>query len=149
VAAEVRTGGDRAMGHDWGGNIGLDEHAVRQGRVGGLVLFRGQRVQDGSINPQRANRRPSGGWRGSRGNTPGGVGVLITLGRNACEKRAARSVVGVAVSAWRTITSGRLIRGGSTLRAWSSPTSRDFGMDEAAPFAVGARSGDPESLRKR
>jgi hypothetical protein len=41
---------------------------------------------------------------------------------------------------------GRLSRRGSTLGACSSASGRDFGMDEAAPFAVGARSGDPESL---
>jgi len=67
VTTKVRAGRDGAMGHDWSGNVGLDEHAVRQGGVGGLVLLRGQGVQDGSINSQRAHRRSSGssgGWRG-------------------------------------------------------------------------------------
>ena len=71
---------------------------------------------------------------------------MITLGRDASEERTARSVVRVAVSARRTIASRRLSGWRSALRAWSSSASRDFSMDEAAPFAVGARSGDPESL---
>jgi len=29
VTAKVGTGRDRSMGHDWSGDIGLDEHAVR------------------------------------------------------------------------------------------------------------------------
>jgi len=139
VTAKVWTGRDGAMGHDWSGNVGLDEHAVRQGGVGGLVLLRGKGVQDGGINPQRAHwrsSRGSGRWR-SRGNTSGGVDILIALGGDASEERAAGSFVGVTVSARRTITSRRLSRRGSTLRAWSS-ASRDFGVDEAAPFAVGA-----------
>lgn len=149
MAAKVRTGRDRAMSHDWGGNIGLNEHAVSQGGVGGFVLLRSQGVQDRSINSQRAHRRSSirdGGWRGSRINTPSGVSILVALGGDASEERASGSVVGIAVSARRSIASCRLSRRGSALRAWSSSPSRDFGMDEAAPFTIGARSGDPEGL---
>jgi len=148
VTTKIRTGRDRAMGHDWSGNIGLDEHAVRQGGVGGLILLRGQGIQDGGINPQRAHwrsSRGSGGWRGSRGNASGGVDILIALGGDASEERTSGSFVGVTVGARRTIASRRLSRRGSTLRAWPS-ASRDFGVDEAAPFAVGARSRHPESL---
>ena len=151
MATKVRTGGDGAVGHDWSGNVGLDEHAVRQGGVGRLILLRRQGVQDGSIDSQRAHRRPScinGGWRGSRINASSGVGILIAFSGDASEERASRSVVGVAVGARRTIASGRLGRRGSTLRSWSSSASRDLSVDEAAPFAVGARSGDPEGLHE-
>ena len=150
VATKVRTGGDGAMGHDWSGNVGLDEHPVRQGRVSGLVLLRGQGVQDGSINSQGTHRRSSGidgGWRGSRVNASSGVGIPIALCGDASKERTARSIIGVAVSARRTIASSGLRRRGSALRTWSS-TSRNFGMDETAPFAVGAGSGDPESLEE-
>ena len=101
VTAEIRTGGDRTMGHDWGRNVRLDEHAVRQRGVGGLVLLRGQGIQDGSINSQGTYRGPSGGGgrRGSRVDTSGRVGILITFGGDASEKGASRSIVGVAVRA--------------------------------------------------
>lgn len=148
VATKVRTGRDRAVGHDRSGNISLDKHPVCQSGVGRLVLLRSQGVQDGSINSQRSHRRSSasdGRWGRSRSNTPSGIGVLIALGGDASEERASRSIVGVAVSARRTVASGRLGRRGSALGARSS-TIRDFGVDEAAPFAIGARSGDPEGL---
>jgi hypothetical protein len=101
VTTKVRTGRDGAMGHDWSGNVSLDKHAVRQSGVGGLVLLRGQGVQDGSINSQRSHGRSSsaGRWGRSRSNTSSGVGVLITLGGDASEERASRSIVRVAVSA--------------------------------------------------
>lgn len=148
VTTKVRAGGDRAMGHDWSGNVGLDEHAIRQGGVGGLILLGGQGVQDGSINSQRAHRGPSGGnggWRGSRVNTSSGIGILIAFCRDTGEERAPRSVIGVAVSARRAVPTGRLSGRRSALRAGPS-ASRNFGMNEAAPFAVGTRSGDPEGL---
>ena len=149
MTTKVRTGRDGAMGHDRSGNICLDEHAVRQGGVGRLVLFSGPGVQEGSINSQGAHRRSSGGnsgWRGSRCDASGRVGILIALSGDASEERASGGVVGIAVRTRRSATSGRLSRRGGTLRTGSSSTSGDFGMDEATPFAVGARSGDPESL---
>lgn len=102
VTTKVRTSSDGAMGHDRSGNIRLDEHAVRQGGVGRLILFRGHGVQNRSINSQGAHRRPSRGssrWRGSRGDTSSRVGILITLSGDASEERAAGGVVGVAVCA--------------------------------------------------
>ena len=41
VTTKVRTGSDGAMCHDRTGGVGLDEHAVCQGRIGRLVLLRG------------------------------------------------------------------------------------------------------------
>jgi len=148
VATKIRTGRDRAMGHDRSGNVSLDKHPVCQSGVGGLVPSRSQGVQDGSINSQRSHGRSSSsdaGWGRSRIDTSSGIGILVALGGDTSEERASRSVVGVTVSTRRTIASGRLGRRGGTLRAWSS-TIRDFGMDEAAPFAIGARSGNPEGL---
>ena len=102
MTTKVRTGRDRAMGHDWGGNVSLDKHAVRQGGVGRLVLFRGQGVQDGSINSERSHGRSSIGyrrWGRSRSNASSGISVLVALGGDASKERASRSVVGIAVSA--------------------------------------------------
>ena len=100
VTTKVRTGSDRTVGHDRSGNIRLDEHAVRQGGVGRLILLRGPGIQDGSINSQGAHRRSSrgnSGWGGCRVDASGRVGILIALSGDASEKRAAGSVVGVAV----------------------------------------------------
>lgn len=100
VTTKVRTGSDRAMGHNRSGNIRLDEHAVRQGGVCRLILLRSHRVQDGSINSQGAHRRSSrgnSGWRGSRRDTSGRVGILIALSGDASEERATGSVVGIAI----------------------------------------------------
>lgn len=71
VAAKIRASRHRTMGHNRSGNIGLDEHTVRQRRVGGLVLLRGKGVQDGGVNSQRTDRGPSsgGGRRWGRINT--------------------------------------------------------------------------------
>jgi hypothetical protein len=102
VTTKVRTGRDRAMGHDWSGNVSLDKHAIRQSGVGRLVLLRGQGVQDGSINSQGSHRRSAsvdGRWGRGRIDTSSGVGILIALGGDASEKRTSRSVVRVAVSA--------------------------------------------------
>jgi hypothetical protein len=41
VTTKIRTSRDRAMGHNRSRNVGLNEHAIRQRGVGGLVLFRG------------------------------------------------------------------------------------------------------------
>lgn len=150
MTTKVRTGRNRTMGHDWSRNVGLDKHAVCQRGVGRLILLGGQGIQDGGVNPQRTHRRSSrggGGRRGGRGNTSSGVGILIALGGDASEKRATRSVVGVTISTRRAIASGRLSRWGGALGTGPSSASRDFGMDEATPFAVGARSGNPKSLR--
>lgn len=54
VTTKIRASRDRTVGHNWGGNVGLDEHTVRQRGIGGLVLLRSQGIQDGSIDPQRA-----------------------------------------------------------------------------------------------
>ena len=83
MTTKVGTSSDRTMGHDGSGNIRLNEHTVRQCGVGGLVLLRGQGVQDGSIHSQRAHRGFFGaacGGRGSRVNTSGGVRILVALG---------------------------------------------------------------------
>lgn len=88
VTTKVRTGGDGAVGHNRSGNVGLDEHAIRQGGVGGLVLLRRYGIQDRSVDPQRTHRgspRSNGGWRGSRGDASSGVGILIALGGDASE----------------------------------------------------------------
>ena len=148
VATKVGTGRDRAVGHDRSGNVSLDKHPVCQSGVGRLVLFRSQGIQDGSIDSERSHRRSSssdGRWGRSRINTSSGIGILVALGGDASEERASRSVVGVAVSARRSIASGRLGRRGSALGPWSS-TIGDFSVDKATPFAIGARSGDPEGL---
>jgi hypothetical protein len=143
MATKVRAGRDRTVGHDWGGNVGLDEHTVRQRGVGGLVLFGGQGVQDGGVDPQRDQGSSGGGrWGGSRSDTSGGVGILVTFGGYASEERASRSIVGIAVGTRRAVTILGLGRGS----ALSLPTSWDFGMDEATPFAVRAGPGDPKSL---
>jgi hypothetical protein len=67
VTTKVRTSGDRTMGHDWSGNVSLDEHTIRQSGVGGLVLLRGQGVYDGGVDSQRTHRRSSGADCGRRG----------------------------------------------------------------------------------
>jgi hypothetical protein len=146
VTTKVRTSRDRTVGHDGGGNVGLDEHTVRQCGISGLVLLGSQGVQNGSIDSQ-GDRGSSGGSgrRGSRSNASSGIGILIALGGDASKERTSGSVIGIAISARGTVAPSRLNRRGGTIALPS--TSRDFGMDEAAPFTVRARSGNPESLR--